>query len=329
MIIPTGVRAEIGGHAGDANPVANLLASCCDTLITHPNVVNGSDLNEMAENIWYVEGSILDRFLSGDIELEPTYGNKILVAVNKPAMPHIINSVSAARMVLGADIEIIELDKPLWMEGSIQMSGKADGRVTGWRELVTQVGKYQFDALAINTPIRIDRDTKFHYFKHGGTNPWGRVEAMASKLIAASLNKPVAHSPSEDWNWVMKHDPELFALDFTVDPKIAPEMVSVSFLHCILKGLHRAPRIGKGLSNADVTCVFLPHGCAGTPAQICDKREIPLYIIDDNKTCLDNLAPKASHIKSYLEAAGVLQSYRAGIDWRYTKRPIIPTKVFS
>ena len=32
LIVPTGVGAEIGGHAGDATPVASLLASACDSL---------------------------------------------------------------------------------------------------------------------------------------------------------------------------------------------------------------------------------------------------------------------------------------------------------
>ena len=67
-IIPTGVGAEIGGHAGDGNPSAKLLASICDNLITHPNVVNASDINEMTENTLYVEGSMLVRFLEGEIE---------------------------------------------------------------------------------------------------------------------------------------------------------------------------------------------------------------------------------------------------------------------
>ncbi|GAG26483.1 unnamed protein product, partial [marine sediment metagenome] len=50
MIVPTGIGAEIGGHAGDAAPAARLLAGACDTLITHPNVVNASDINELPEN---------------------------------------------------------------------------------------------------------------------------------------------------------------------------------------------------------------------------------------------------------------------------------------
>jgi len=56
MLIPTGIGAAIGGHAGDATPVAQLLATVCDTLIVHPNVVNASDINEMPTNSLYVEG---------------------------------------------------------------------------------------------------------------------------------------------------------------------------------------------------------------------------------------------------------------------------------
>ena len=70
LIIPTGVGAEIGGHAGDGNPVAKLLAAVCDKLILHPNVVNASDINEMPENCLYVEGSMLDRFLREEICLK-------------------------------------------------------------------------------------------------------------------------------------------------------------------------------------------------------------------------------------------------------------------
>ena len=40
----TGTGAKIGGFAGDALPVARVMASVADTLITHPNVVNGAML---------------------------------------------------------------------------------------------------------------------------------------------------------------------------------------------------------------------------------------------------------------------------------------------
>ena len=55
LLVPTGVGAEIGGHSGDAGPVARMLAEVCDTLVLHPNVVNASDLNEMPMDALYVE----------------------------------------------------------------------------------------------------------------------------------------------------------------------------------------------------------------------------------------------------------------------------------
>ena len=84
LIVPTGIGAQIGGHAGDANPVCKLLASLSDTLVTHPNVVNASDINEMPDNVFYVEGSMLDRFLAGEFCLKQPLQNKILVVANSP-----------------------------------------------------------------------------------------------------------------------------------------------------------------------------------------------------------------------------------------------------
>ncbi|MCK5642102.1 MAG: DUF3326 domain-containing protein, partial [Gammaproteobacteria bacterium] len=47
FIIPTGIGCSIGGHAGDATPAFKLIASLSDIAITHPNVVNASDINEL------------------------------------------------------------------------------------------------------------------------------------------------------------------------------------------------------------------------------------------------------------------------------------------
>src|SRR5215218_2693125 len=75
LLVPTGIGAEFGGHAGDATPIAQLLAGACDTLITHPNVVNASDLNEMPGNALYVEGSVITTFVMGTVGLMPTRAN--------------------------------------------------------------------------------------------------------------------------------------------------------------------------------------------------------------------------------------------------------------
>ena len=67
FLVPAGIGAEIGGHAGDATPAAKTLAAICDQLIVHPNVVNASDINEMSANMQYVEGSIVSRLLMGAV----------------------------------------------------------------------------------------------------------------------------------------------------------------------------------------------------------------------------------------------------------------------
>ena len=137
LVVPTGIGCEIGGHAGDANPVAKLMGACCENLILHPNVVNSSDVNEMPENSWYVEGSCLNRFLRGEIYLEIPRLNKILIAVNKADWQS-INAVSGARATIGSNVEIVELEKPLGLIAQMK-DGLASGEVINGEPLVEQV----------------------------------------------------------------------------------------------------------------------------------------------------------------------------------------------
>ncbi len=334
LIIPTGIGAEIGGHAGDGNPVAKLLAACCDTLITHPNVVNASDINEMAENTLYVEGSILDRFLEGEVELQPVRThNKILVVANAPVKPETINAVSAARATIGIDAKILELKVPLRM--IVKMDNIfATGDICGWEELCSQVYDKDFDALAIHTPIEVDREVALDYFKKGGINPWGGVEAKASKLIASALNKPVAHAPL---NNIPSEDKELYFInDKVVDPRMAAEVISSCYLHSVLKGLHKAPRIGKGLSVDQVDFMVTPYGCWGRPHEACVNANIPMIIVRENKTIcfaerLTLRGPGFSGnfkiVENYWEAAGLIMSMKAGICPDSVRRPLAPTLV--
>ena len=101
FIVPTGLGCAIGGHAGDATPAAKLIASVCDKLILHPNVVNASEINEMPGNSLYVEGSIIDKLLSGKLGLKEVRSNKILMAVNTPIQDVSVNVANAARSTLG------------------------------------------------------------------------------------------------------------------------------------------------------------------------------------------------------------------------------------
>ncbi len=315
LIIPTGIGCKIGGHSGDANPVAKLLASCCDDLIVHPNVVNAADINEMTSNTLYVEGSILDRFLAGKFCLKKVYHNKILLAVNKPLTVPTRNAVSAAKHTIGVDIEIVELDSPLTMKATKNSDGSATGIVKGVHSLATQISKLNFDVLALHTPIEVDRDVALAYYKNGGINPWGGVEAKCSRLIANILNLPVAHAPLE----TCFDDTELYdtGIDTITPPRIAAEAISFCYLQCVLKGLNTAPRISNyGISVEDIDFLISPHGCFGPPHQACLDRNIPIITVLENTT-IYNHDYESIKVKNYLEAAGVIMSYKAGVNRKY------------
>ena len=112
----------------------SLLASVCDTLITHPNVVNASDLNEMPANGLYVEGSLLSRFLLGSIGLRPVRSNRVLVIIdahpNERFARATVNAVNAARATYGLRCpRVVVLDPPLPVRGEYTPSGRAAGTV--------------------------------------------------------------------------------------------------------------------------------------------------------------------------------------------------------
>lgn len=136
FLVPTGINATIGGHAGDAGPVARLLASVCDTLVLHPNVVNASDINEMPDNALYVEGSIICRLLMGTAGLHRVRNNRVLVVIDRhdevAYSNAAINAVNAARACYGFDCpRIVVLDPPSsWSRNTHQRAGPQAGSTT-------------------------------------------------------------------------------------------------------------------------------------------------------------------------------------------------------
>jgi hypothetical protein len=191
--------------------------------------------------------------------------------------------------------------------------GVATGEITGWQELIWQVKNINFNALAIHTPIEVPREVALSYYRDGGVNPWGGVEAKVSKLIAFSLNKPVAHAPLENTS---PEDTELYNIvNKVVDPRIAPEAISFCYLHCVLKGLNRAPRISKsGLSVRDIDVMVSPDGCYGRPHEACLEKGIPVIIVRENKTvCNVQPHPEFIYADNYWEAAGIIACMKAGV----------------
>lgn len=310
MIVPTGIGATIGGHAGDANVAARLLGGVVDTLIVHPNVVNASDINEMPPNALYVEGSTLDRLLLGKIGLKRVKGNRILVACNEET-PDTVNTISAAQMTLGADVHIVRLATPLVMTATVD-AVHASGVVRGLEELVEQLREFQFDALAIHTPIDLPKGTAESYFDEGGINPWGGVEAIVSRYCSEALTIPVAHAPFER--------PEDKISPRIVDIRIAAEMLSESHLFSVIKGLHKSPRIYDIADpKADITVedidVLVSPMCWGTPHVACEEYNISIIMVESNRTSSSHNAAGQStfYASNYYEAAGMLAAIDQGI----------------
>lgn len=162
LIVPTGIGAEIGGHSGDAAPVARLLASVCDNLITHPNVVNASDINELPENALYVEGSIISRLLMGTVGLQKVRSNRVMLVIDEHKDEHFqkaaINLASAARASFGLDCPLVlTLKENVGMESVYSRSGRAVGKIENFENLYTALSKHRedYDAVALSSIIKV------------------------------------------------------------------------------------------------------------------------------------------------------------------------------
>jgi hypothetical protein len=321
FIIPTGLGCSLGGDAA-FNPGVKLISSCVNNLIVNPNSINASDINELPENAWYTEGSLIDRFLEGKFNLrKPKTYNKILMVVNSPIKPSSINSMNAGIWGLGADINILELNTPLIMNATINSDGTAGGTFSGVDELVEQISGFDYDALAIQTPIGCDEKVSDNYWINGGVNPWGGIEALVSKAIANKLNKPLAHAPIDTcWDNYFSRS--------VVKRDMAPEIISNTYSFCIFKGLHRAPSVvdknnsnGQTLSNTDIDFMVSPYGCYGRPHEACYNSNIPVIVVRENETCFARnfIYPRTAgliFVNNYLEAAGVIMAMNAGVDYK-------------
>jgi hypothetical protein len=338
-LVPTGIGAEIGGHVGDAGPAARLLAAVCDRLITHPNVVNAADLNELPENGIYVEGSVICRLLMGTIGLQPVRSNRLLVVAQEHRVEKItnysINTVNAARAACGYDCaELLRLDPPFHMKATFTDSGRAAGRVEHLERLfdLLALRAGQFDALVLTSVIDYPEDDMLAYYNgpENSVNPWGGVESILTHAVTHVFNLPSAHSPQiaeyKSYGLGVGH------------PVMAAELTSAAFLQCILKGLSRSPRLITDLdamhnrnviTAADISCVVMPDRCLGLPTLAALQQAIPVIAVRDatNRACTDlSLLPwppgKLLFAENYLEACGFIAALRSGVAPESLRRPL-------
>jgi hypothetical protein len=340
LLIPTGIGAEIGGHCGDGNAVARLIASSCDTLITHPNVVNASDINEMTENTLYVEGSIITRLLMGQLGLQKVRANKILMLMDEHEDElfnnEIVNAVSSARITLGISCDVIKMKDKINSISLYSGSGRAVGQVENIEKLFGITKKYvqKYDAVGLSTFIKVpDQFHKMYFTEDNMINPWGGIEAMLTHSLSLEFNIPSAHSP-------MMSSREVMGLEVgIVEPRKAPETSSVTYLHCILKGLHKSPKLvpfDKGLNVENISCLIIPDGCVGLPTLAAIEHEIPVIAVRENKNRMQNNLEeypfkqgKLFIVDNYLEAIGVMNAIKSGISIDAVRRPIANTNLIN
>ncbi len=346
MLVPTGIGAEVGGHAGDATPAAKLLASVSDNLVTHPNVLNGSDIIELPQNALYVEGSVIARLMMGTAGLRKVRKNRVLVAIHnqneETFTTAAINAVNAARASYGLICpRVVRLEETFEMKSLYTNSGRASGKVSGMDDLLRAMDTYrgQYDAAAISSVITVPLHYHRDYFTSGGDmiNPWGGVEALLTHALSSRYNVPTAHSP-------MLESVEVANIEVGIsDPRMAAEVVSVTFLLSVLKGLQQSPAIVSNqnqflepdvLTARDISCLVVPDHCIGLPTLAALEQDIPVVAVKENRNLMANdltalpWKPGQLHfVENYWEAAGVIASLRIGIDPLSVRRPFMSVDV--
>jgi Protein of unknown function (DUF3326) len=338
QVIPTGVRCAFGGFAGDAGPVTNLLASAADFLVTHPNAVNASELNEMAANVLYVEGKSLDDFLLGRLALSPNLANKIGTFIDPTGIRHlddVLNAINAARAVKGTDCGLYTV-LPRAPGVGIQWSeaGCAVGTVLEPEAILEAVTLLVAQgAQAIGGVSVIDGVTSAMFAEHLAgeiPNPSGGVEAIITHLISKVFRLPTAHAPLPYYQDLKGKS--------TRNPRAAAEFISTPHYFSVLKGLAQAPRLveidphgqvpSSAISVDNVHAVVVPASClGGVPALAAEFQDIPLIAVRENTTILDVTNAKMGmrnviEVESYLEATGVLLALRHGISLESLRRPL-------
>lgn len=287
--IPTGIGAEIGGYAGDGGKIAKMFSKHFN-VICHPNVVNGGILSGVNNNILYVEGYSYDEFFKGNLTLVPQdefEENKIGVIFDKSIPNDIlnvhINTISAAREVMGLDIPFYEItDEKVGVEFFIK-DGISTGVVQNEKTLLIAAKKLinkGCNALAVVCYFGDDADSE-DYENGVGIDPIGGIEAVISHYLSKELKIPVAHAPA------------FSSIDISnkiSNPKVASENISSTYLPCILIGLSHAPKLDytctKGIKNKDVKALIIPKKAFGGIAPLAAiENNIKIVTVNNKISC--------------------------------------------
>ncbi len=341
LIIPTGIGAAMGGYAGDALPIARLIASVTDRLITHPNVLNGAQLYWPMDNAYYVEGYGLDQFAAGRWALSPVHQNPIGLVIDRGVEDELrsrhLQAADAARATLGLDVRShIITDQPLGVTLKTTESGASWGTLSNPGSLLRATERLiveaKVKAIAIIARFPDDEGSEaLEAYRQGvGVDPLAGAEAVISHLVVRTFKLPCAHAPALS----------PLPLDPKISPRSAAEEIGYTFLSCVLAGLSRAPQfmtepstqpsIGSEIINAKaVDTVIVPATAFGGSAVMSLAQSAAQVIaIGENKTAMTvkarDLGIQAIALNTYLEAVGAIAAYKAGISLTALRPQILP-----
>ncbi|MDJ0708168.1 MAG: DUF3326 domain-containing protein [Leptolyngbyaceae cyanobacterium MO_188.B28] len=337
LIVPTGIGAAIGGYAGDALPVARAIAQVADTLITHPNVLNGAQLYWPLTNAYYVEGYGLDQVAAGRWGLRPVHQNRIGLVLDQAIEPELklrhLQAADAARATLGLELtDYVVTDAALGVELQTANSGATwgtiqnpDSLLRAAERLITQ-GVADAIAVVARFPDDLGSEALQQYRQGQGVDPLAGAEAVISHLVVRTFQIPCAHAPALS----------PLPIDSALSPRSAAEELGYTFLPCVLAGLSQAPQfINQAPAQANdlwadqIDAVVVPAtACGGAAVMSLSQTGARIIAVAENQTTMQASASalgiEALQVNSYLEAIGALVTHRAGISGA-ALHPLLPS----
>ncbi len=313
LSIPTGIGADIGGYAGDFGYIARRFSRYFHCIV-NPNAVNGGILSAINSDMSYLEGYLFDEFFRGNIGIQPlkpyetnSVGVIIDCAIPKNIINVHINTLNALKMVQGINVSGIEYTKkPVGVNIEIE-NGISSGSLDNPDELILCAEKLiKNGADTIAAVCYFNEDSEDENYSNGsGIDPVGGIEAVISHIITKNFLIPSAHSPA------------FFDVDISEkieNAKVSSEMISSTYLPCIMQGLSIAPKIIKksdenfnnSITYKNVEYLIVPYDALGSCAVLSSLENDVKIITVENKTALDVNADKLNfkpykHFRSYEE----------------------------
>ncbi len=315
FIVPTGIGASIGGYAGDASQYARMFAKDFNVIV-NPNVVNAACFSGISENMLYVEGWTLTEFFKGNLNLIPSFNNRIGVIFDRSISEGIINvhinTINAVRTIYGVNVIGFEITKEdVGVEFYNTESGISTGSVRNNKTLV-EAGKKLIarGANTIAVVCKFEEPPDDNYKDGEGVDIVGGVEAIISHYLSRELKVPVVHSPAFEDITITKE---------IVDAKASAEYIAPTFLPCLLIGLQNAPlfsnkKVEQYICIEDVKALIMPYNSLGSSIiSNAIKNNIKIYAIKENNTVLKinkyriNKNDIIKEIESYKECHKILK----------------------